>query len=83
MGCNVTVNAILGLPFIQQTKMVIDTTDQVAELCALDAPPILIDFCHGMCAVPPVEEAHAAANVALHADIVHEVENIKAFFMKK
>jgi hypothetical protein len=38
-GCDVTVNAILGLPFIQQTKMIIDTVDQVAKLCALDAPP--------------------------------------------
>jgi hypothetical protein len=36
-----------------------------------------------MCAVPPVNEARAAANAALHTDIVREVENIKAFFMKK
>jgi hypothetical protein len=32
-GRDVTINAILGLPFIQQTKMVIDAADQVAELC--------------------------------------------------
>ncbi len=31
-GPNVTVNTILGLPFIQQTKMTIDAADQVAEL---------------------------------------------------
>ena len=31
-GRDVTVNAILGLPFIQQTKMVIDAADMVAEL---------------------------------------------------
>jgi hypothetical protein len=83
MGCNVTVNTILGLPFVQQTKMVIDTADQVAELRALDAPPFSINFCLAMCAVPPVDEARAAANAALHADIVRKVENIKAFFMKK
>ncbi len=83
MGCNVTVNAILGLLFIQQTKMIIDTTDQVAELRALDAPPFPINFSHAMCAVPPVDEAHAAANAALHADIVRKVENIEAFFIKK
>jgi hypothetical protein len=81
-GCDVTINAILGLLFIQQTKMFINTADQVAELCALDAPLLPIGFCHTMCAVPPVNEAHAAANAALHADIVHEVENIEAFFMK-
>jgi hypothetical protein len=55
----------------------------VAELHALDTPPFPINFCHVMCVVPPVNEAHAAANAALHADIVREVENIKAFFMKK
>jgi hypothetical protein len=83
MGRNVTINAILGLPFIQQTKMVIDTADHVAKLRALHAPPFPINFLHAMCAVPPVDEAHAAANAALHSDIVHEVENIEAFFMKK
>jgi hypothetical protein len=36
-----------------------------------------------MRAVPPVDEARAAANEALHADIVREVENIEAFFMMK
>ncbi len=83
MGCDITINAILGLPFIQQTKMVIDTPDQVAKLCALDAPPFCIDFCHAMCAVPPVNEARATANAALHMDIVCKAENIEAFFMKK
>jgi hypothetical protein len=27
MGCDVTINAILGLPFIQQNKMVIDAME--------------------------------------------------------
>jgi len=38
-GPNVTVNTILGLPFIQQTRMIIDASDQVADLGALDTPP--------------------------------------------
>jgi hypothetical protein len=80
-GRNVTINTILGLPFIQQTKMIINTTDQVAKLCALDAPPFPINFCHAMCAMPPVDEARAATNAALQVDIVRKVANIKAFFM--
>jgi hypothetical protein len=36
-----------------------------------------------MCAVPPVDKAHAAANAAMHAEIIPKVENIKAFFTKK
>jgi hypothetical protein len=35
-GPHVMVNAILGLPFIQQTHMMIDVADQVAELRSLD-----------------------------------------------
>jgi hypothetical protein len=36
-----------------------------------------------MCAVPLIDEAWAATNAALHADIVQENENIEPFFMKK
>ncbi len=43
-GPHVTVNAILGFPFIQQTHMIIDMTDQVTELCSLDLPPFAINF---------------------------------------
>jgi hypothetical protein len=38
-GGDVTVNIILGLPFITQTKMIIDTSDQVAKMRAFNAPP--------------------------------------------
>jgi hypothetical protein len=81
--CDITVNAILDLPFIQQTKMVIDAADQVVKLCAFDAHPFPIDFCHAMCAVPPVDKARAATNAAMHAEIVPKVESIEAFFTKK
>jgi hypothetical protein len=43
-GGDVTVNIILGLPLITQTKMIIDTSDQVAEMRAFDAPPFPIDL---------------------------------------
>ena len=79
-GRDVTVNAILGLPFIQQTRMVIDAADMVAELKALDTPPFDIEFRHAMCAVPPVDPARARANAAFYADIIREVENIEQFF---
>jgi hypothetical protein len=50
---------------------------------ALNAPPFPIDFCHAMCGVPPIDEARAAANAAMHAEIVRKVEYIEAFFTKK
>ena len=82
-GCDVTVNIILGLPFITQTRMVIDTSDQVAECRAFDAPPFAIDFRRAMCAVPAVNEEVAAANAAHYQDIVKEVENIERVFAAK
>jgi hypothetical protein len=51
---NVTINTILGLPFIQQTRMVINASDQVANLQALDNPLFQIDYHHAMCIVPAV-----------------------------
>ena len=82
-GPDVTVNAILGLPFITQTKMVIDMADQVAELRAFDMPPFPIDFRRAMCAIPVIDEAAAAANAALHADVVAEIKAIEAHIYGK
>jgi hypothetical protein len=47
-GPNVTVNTILGLPFIQAIKMVLNAANQVAELHALDTHPFPLDFRHAM-----------------------------------
>ncbi len=82
-GPNVTINLILGLPFITQTKMVINTSNQVAELHAFDTPPFPINFCHAMCAIPVIGNAAAAANAVLHADIVQEIKNIEEHIYKK
>jgi hypothetical protein len=82
-GCDVTVNIILGLPFITQTRMVIDTSDQVAECRAFEAPPFPIDFRRAMCAVPAVNEEVAASNAAYYQDIIKEVENIERVFAAK
>ena len=38
-GPHVTVNLIVGLPFIQAIGMILDMTDHIAELKTLDAPP--------------------------------------------
>ncbi len=39
-GPHVTINMIVGLPFIQATCAIIDLLDNVADLRALDAPPL-------------------------------------------
>ncbi len=75
---DVMVNVIRSLPFITQTKMVIDTSNRMAELRALDTPSFPLDFCHAMCAIPVINMKKAAANTALHANIVKQVDSIIA-----
>jgi hypothetical protein len=80
VGPNVTVNTILGLPFIKQTKMIVDAADQVAELCALDALPFPIDFRRTQCQVPSIDETKVHVNVTQYADIIHEITNIESLY---
>merc|ERR1712086_695583 len=77
-GPQVTVNAILGLPFIQSTQMIIDPADQVAELRALDSPPFPIDFRRATCHVPQLDETSMPVN-AQFVDIITEVENLENY----
>jgi len=77
-GPHVTVNAIIGLPFIQSTKMIIDTADQVVEMRALDCPPFPIDFRRATCHVPQLDETSVPVN-AQFADIIKEVENLETY----
>jgi hypothetical protein len=43
-GPHVSVNTILGLPFVVATGMIIDFVDNVADCKYLDCPPFPIDF---------------------------------------
>jgi hypothetical protein len=82
-GSNVMVNIILGLLFITQTRLIIDTSDQVAELQAFDTPPFPIDFHHAMCTNSVINKARAAANAAQHVNIIREVESLEAYIATK
>jgi hypothetical protein len=83
-GPNVTVNTILGIPFIQQTKMTINASDQVADLRALDMPPFPINFRRAMCTVPAMPPDLAPgptlSNCAL---VIKEIKRLEAFFAGK
>ena len=80
-GPNVTVNTILGLPFIQGTRMVLDASDQVAELRALDTPPFALDFRRAMCTVPPVSGPTDEGIDVRYAGIINEVDRIEAMYL--
>ena len=56
-GPDVSVNMILGLPFVLATKMVIDVAEGVAECRALDCNPFQLDFRRARVDVPKVATA--------------------------
>ena len=59
VGCGpeVSVNMILGLPFVLATKMVIDVAEGVAECRALDCDPFQLEFKRARVDVPKVAAA--------------------------
>jgi hypothetical protein len=79
---NVMVNTILGLPFIQATKMVLDAANQVAKLRALDTPPFALDLRRGMCTLPPVSDPPDNDTATHYTDIIKEVNRIEAMYSK-
>ena len=77
VGPHVTVNAIIGIPFIKSTGMVIDTPDQVAELRALDASPFPISYRRAAVHVPIIDESAVSINYAQYQDTIEEIENLE------
>jgi hypothetical protein len=82
-GPNVMVDTILGLQFIQATKMVLNAANQVAELRALDMPPFPLNFCHAMCTVPAVGRPPDEDSAVHHAKVINKVNRIKALYSNK
>jgi len=60
--------------------MVLDASDQVADLRALDTPPFALDFRHAMCTVPPISGPPDEGIAARYASIIHEVDRIEAMY---
>jgi hypothetical protein len=44
MGSNISVNTIIGLPFMKATGMILDLVDEVVDCMYLDFPPFPVDF---------------------------------------
>ncbi len=81
VGPNVTVNTILDLPFIKQTKMIVNAADQVAELSALDALPFPINFRCTQCHVPTINKTKVHVNVAQYTNVIQEIHNIEKLYL--
>jgi len=80
-GPHVSVNTILGLPFMQGTGMILDLVDNLAECKYLDCPPFPIDFRRTSNHVPVMDEPDASVQIAESAKmIVNEITHLERYY---
>jgi hypothetical protein len=79
-GPHVTVNLIVGLPFIQATGMILDMMDHVAELKTLDAPPFPIEYRRATVHVPIVDNSKIRVSIADYQPVVKLIEELECHF---
>jgi len=76
-GPHVSVNTILGLPFMQGTGMILDLVDNLAECKYLDCPAFPIDYRRTSNHVPVTDKTSATVQVAESAQIIKEITNLE------
>jgi hypothetical protein len=81
-GPNVSVNTIIGLPFIKATGMILDFVNNVAECKHLDCPPFPMDFWHTSNHVP-VAEAPAHHLSPHETSVLKELLNLEHWYNAK
>ena len=81
-GPLVTVNTIVGLPFIQAIQAIIGLSDNVADLRAFDAPPFPIEYRHATVHVPVIEEGadHPVYLADTKKSIIQEIKDLESYF---
>ena len=72
----------MGLPFIQATRAIIDLSDDVVDLCAIDHPPFPIEYRRATVHVPTIKEG---ADRPVHlteakSKVIQTLENLEAYF---
>jgi hypothetical protein len=78
VGDDVSVNILLGMSFIQNAKLVIDTNDNVVESKILDTPPFPIHYRPPMRSAPSIlPPDQATENTTLLANYSTIIDNIK------
>jgi len=82
-GPHISVNTILGLPFMQGTGMILDLVDNLAECKYLDCPAFPIDYRRTSSHVPVMDETSATVQVAESAQIIKEITNLERYYEAK
>jgi hypothetical protein len=83
-GPHVSVNTILGLPFMQGTGMILDLVDNLAKCKYLDCPPFPIDFRRTSNHVPVTDDPSATVQIAESAKmIINEITHLERYYEAK
>jgi hypothetical protein len=80
-GPHVSINTILGLPFMQGMGMILDLVNNLAECKNLDCPPFPINFQRTSNHVPVTDKPSAEVQLAEpHRNVIQEIEHLKCYF---
>jgi hypothetical protein len=82
-GPHVSINTILGLPFVVATGMIIDFVDNVADCKYLECPPFPIDFQRASNHVPVTDKPDASVNISHYNDVIRKMENLERYYDAK
>jgi hypothetical protein len=84
-GPNVSVDVIIGLPFIKDVGMIIDTVDDVAECKYLECPPFPIDHRRTSNQVTVMDEPSVPVHHAhgYFQQAICEIENLEQYYDTK
>jgi hypothetical protein len=81
-GPNVSINTILGLPFMKATGMILDLVDEVVDCKYLNCPPFIVDFRRTLNHVPVIDKPRdtPAHHATLYTQLIKEAENIEPYY---
>jgi len=82
-GPHVSVNTILGLPFMQGTVMILDLVDNLAGCKYLDCPAFPIDFQRTSNHVPVRDKPSTPVQFAKSTTIIQEIIHLERYYEAK
>ena len=83
-GPNVSVNTIIGLPFMKASGMILDLVDEVVDCKYLDCPPFPVDFRRTSNHVPVLDDGGTLINHATsYVQLITEINNLERYYEAK
>ena len=82
-GPHISVNTILGMPFMQGTGMILNLVSNLAECKYLDCPAFSIDFQRTSNQFPVTDKPSTTVQIAKLATIIEQIVYLKRYYEAK